>query len=96
MIRREIAFYLLAGAHTSATAMVRATHHIFEWIARHPRTRPVPTTAAWVQRCIHETVRLEPSSPVAMRWALADVTLQDGTVVPAGGQGRDRSHGRQP
>ena len=84
MIRREIAFYLLAGAHTSATAMVRATHHIFEWIARHPEDEARTHDRVFVQRCTHETVRLEPSSPVAMRWALADVTLQDGTTVPAG------------
>ncbi len=84
VIRREIAFYLLAGAHTSATALVRATHHIFEWIAAHPDDGARTHDRAWVQRCIHETVRLEPSSPVAMRWALGEVTLRDGTVVPAG------------
>src|SRR5690606_19612351 len=35
-IRREIAFYLLAGAHTSATAFTRVTHQILEWLDAHP------------------------------------------------------------
>lgn len=64
VIRREIAFYLLAGAHTSASAMVRATHHVFEWIAAHPEdTGRMETDRLFVQRCVHETIRLEPSSP---------------------------------
>ena len=29
VVRREIAFFLLAGAHTSATAFVRTLHHVF-------------------------------------------------------------------
>jgi hypothetical protein len=39
---------------------------------------------AFLQRCVHETVRLQPSSPIAMRWALADVDLLDEVHVPAG------------
>lgn len=85
VIRREIAFYLLAGAHTSASAMVRATHHVFEWIAAHPEdVARMDADRQFVQRCVHETIRLEPSSPVGMRWALADLTLSDGRYVPAG------------
>ena len=85
VIRREIAFYLLAGAHTSASAMVRATHHVFEWIAAHLEDVPrMEADRLFVQRCVHETIRLEPSSPVGMRWALADLTLSDGRHVPAG------------
>ena len=85
VIRREIAFYLLAGAHTSASALVRATHHIFEWIAAHPEDEQrMQSDRMFVQRCVHETVRLEPSSPVGMRWALEDITLSDGRSVPKG------------
>jgi hypothetical protein len=40
----------------------------------------------FVQRCIHETVRLNPSSPVAQRWALSDVTLKSGVHIPEGGK----------
>jgi cytochrome P450 len=84
VIRREIAFYLLAGAHTSATALVRCVHQIMSWIAAHPGDAAKAHDPLWIQRAIHETVRLEPSSPVAMRWALADITLPDGTEVPKG------------
>lgn len=85
VLRREIAFYLLAGAHTSATAMVRATHHVFEWIADHPEdVARIEGDRLFVQRCVWETIRMEPSSPVGMRWALEDVTLADGTSVPKG------------
>jgi cytochrome P450 len=86
-IRRETAFYLLAGAHTSATAFTRTLHRIFTWCADHPEDRErVRTDPLFVQRCMHETIRLEPSSPVAMRWALEDVELRTGTRVPRGGK----------
>ena len=85
VLRREVAFYLLAGAHTSATAMVRASHHIFDWIAKHPEdVDKVECDRFFVQRCVWETIRMEPSSPVGMRWALEDVVLRDGTTVPKG------------
>ena len=84
-IRRETAFYLLAGAHTSATAFTRTLHRIFTWCEQHPGDRErVRTDPMFVQRCMHETIRLEPSSPVAMRWALEDVELRSGTTVPRG------------
>jgi cytochrome P450 len=75
-IRREIAFFLLAAAHTSATAFTRTMHHVFEWLDQHPEDRErVLTDRLFVQRCVHETIRLWPSSPVAMRWALDDLHL---------------------
>lgn len=75
-LRREIAFFLLAGAHTSATAFTRTLHHVFEWIAAHPGDRDrILSDRLFVQRCVHETIRLWPSSPVAMRWALDDMHL---------------------
>jgi cytochrome P450 len=80
---REVAFYLLAGAHTSATAFTRVTHHIFGWLESTPKTpTTVRTDRLFVQRCTHETVRLQPSSPVAMRWALADIELKSGSQIP--------------
>jgi cytochrome P450 len=84
-IRREVAFYLLAGAHTSATAFTRVTHLIFEWLSQHPdHAELVRTDRGFVQRATHETVRLQPSSPVAMRWALDDIELPTGTHIPKG------------
>lgn len=86
-IRREVAFYLLAGAHTSATAFTRVTHDILGWVAAHPADAELARIdETFVQRATHETIRLQPSSPVAMRWALADVDLGDGVVAPKGGK----------
>jgi cytochrome P450 len=85
VIVREVAFYLLAGAHTSATAFTRVSHNILKWLDDHPEDAElVRTDRQFVQRCTHETVRLQPSSPVAMRWALADIELKTGTQIPAG------------
>lgn len=85
IIVREVAFYLLAGAHTSATAFTRVLHYMFTWLAEHPEDAElIRTDRLFVQRCTHETIRLQPSSPTAARWALEDITLADGTVVTAG------------
>ncbi len=85
VIVREVAFYLLAGAHTSATAFTRVLHYIFTWLAEHPEDAELACTdRLFVQRCTHETVRLQPSSPTAMRWALADIELSTGTQIPKG------------
>jgi cytochrome P450 len=84
-LRREIAFFLLAGAHTTATAFVRSIDHILTWLEANPdEAEHLRGDALFVQRCIHETVRLNPSSPVGRRRALAPVRLSSG-VVPEGG-----------
>ena len=85
VVVREVAFYLLAGAHTSATALTRVVHHIFKWLEAHPDDLDiVRRDRLFVQRCTHETVRLQPSSPVAMRWALEDIDLKSGRHIPQG------------
>lgn len=85
VVLRETCFFLLAGAHTSATAFVRTLHNVFE-LAEHSPTDfdRACTDLAFLQRCVHETVRLQPSSPIAMRWALADIDLPGGVHVPQG------------
>jgi cytochrome P450 len=85
VVRREISFFLLAGAHTSATAFVRTLHHVFALAEDRPEDFDrACTDLAFLQRCVHETVRLQPSSPVAMRWALADIDLPGDVHVPTG------------
>lgn len=85
VIVREVAFYLLAGAHTSATAFTRVAHQLFSWLDHNPDDQEtVLTDRRFVQRCTHETIRLQPSSPVAMRWALTDITLRSGRRIPRG------------
>ncbi|MFN6118040.1 MAG: cytochrome P450 [Actinomycetes bacterium] len=85
VVLREVAFYLLAGAHTSATAFTRVTHTVLQWLERHPEdAEAVRTDRRFVQRCTHETIRRQPSSPVAMRWALSAVELPTGRTSPPG------------
>ena len=85
VVLRETCFYLLAGAHTSATAFVRTLDAVFAMDATAPAdAERARHDLAFLQRCVHETVRLQPSSPVAMRWALEPVTLLGGTDVAPG------------
>ena len=84
VIRREVAFYLLAGAHTSATAFVRVLHNVLGWIAAHPEDAARTTDRDFIARSTAETIRLEPSSPIAKRRAVTEVTLRDGTVLAPG------------
>jgi len=84
-LRREIAFYLLAGAHTSATAFTRCMHNVFKWLEAHPEDADrVRNDKAFVQRATHETIRLQGSSPTSQRWALADIELSSGTKIAEG------------
>ena len=83
IILKEIAFFLLAGAHTSATAFVRTIDNLFNWLQKHPEDAVLITNdKSFVQRSMFETIRLNPSSPTAMRRALSDITLKSGTTVP--------------
>lgn len=85
VVLRETAFFLLAGAHTSATAFVRTLHNVFGLAATRPADfERAATDLDFLQRCVHETVRLQPSSPIAQRWALEEVELAGGVAVPAG------------
>lgn len=84
-IRREIAFYLLAGAHTSATAFNRVIHNIFKWIEDHPEDiSRAYNDRLFLQRSTHESIRLQPSSPTAARWALEDINLKSGIEINEG------------
>ncbi|GAB3465538.1 hypothetical protein GCM10027436_78560 [Actinophytocola sediminis] len=83
VLQRETAFFLLVAAHTSATAFVRAAHHLLEWLTDHPAdVDRLRTDPYFVQRCVHETIRLNPSSTVGMRRAAQEVTLRSGVLLP--------------
>ena len=85
VLLREICFFLLAGAHTSATAFLRTLDQIFSYTDSEPELAArARTDTQFLQRCVHETIRLNPSSPVAMRWAVDDVVLKDGTQIATG------------
>lgn len=85
VVLRETCFFLLAGAHTSATAFVRTLHNVFRLAEANPGAlEQARADLAFLQRCVHETIRLQPSSPVAMRWALGDVELGSGVHIREG------------
>ncbi len=82
---REAAFFSLAGAHTSIHSLSHAMHHIFEWIAAHPEDRTrLKQDPFFVQRCAHESLRLNPSSPIAKRRSLCPVHLEHGGDIAEG------------
>lgn len=83
MIVRETAFYLQAGSHSTADTFTHSADDFFGWERANPeaaaRARRDP---ALLQRCVYETLRLHPASPVAHRRARADIDLRDGTRLP--------------
>ena len=86
MILREVAFFMQAGSHSSANALTHCFHEIIHWCLTHPEDRARLTTDdAFLQRCVHESLRLHPASAVAWRTASEPFTLADGTHIPAGG-----------
>lgn len=76
VLRREIAFFLQAGAHSTANATTHAMHEIFTWCAASGRDpAQLPAEPLLLQRCVHESLRLHPASPVAERRANAATDL---------------------
>ena len=85
MVLRETGFFFLAGAHTSVHSLGHAVHHLLTWCEEHPEDRArLLQDSTLVQRFVHESFRLHPSSPVAWRKALAEVAFDDGTVARTG------------
>lgn len=82
MLLRETAFYFLAGAHTSVHSLGHCVHHLLQWIDAHPAAREqFVSDPLLVQRFVHESFRLHPSSPVSKRRALEQVELPDGRIA---------------
>jgi cytochrome P450 len=78
VITREMAFFALAGAHTSIHTLTHAVHELLTWTFEHPADRErVSRDERFIQRCVLESVRLHPSSPIAARRSLCPVSLMD-------------------
>ncbi len=85
MILREVAFFMQAGSHSSANALTHSFHEINEWCRYHQEDRDrLMADDQFLQRCVHESLRLHPASPVAWRTATEALSLPDGTVVAEG------------
>jgi cytochrome P450 len=83
MIRREVAFYIQAGSHSTANLFTHASHQVFGQLGD-PAFAARAGDRAFLQRCVLETLRLHPASPVAWRRAMARIELRSGVVLPEG------------
>jgi len=82
LLCREIAFYLQAGSHSTANSMTHAMHDIMKWGREHPEDRErLATDPLFVQRCVHESLRLHPASPVSWRKPVCPIQLSTGAQV---------------
>ena len=87
VVRREVAFYLQAGSHSTANAFTHTMDEVFRWSEQHPEDgERARTDKLFLQRCAHEALRLYPASPIAFRQALAPVRLRSGREIPAGAE----------
>jgi len=79
LLAREIAFYLQAGSHSTANSTTHAMHNIFQWTQVHPGDRErMASDPLFLQRCVHESLRLHPASPVSWRKPVCPVRLTNG------------------
>lgn len=79
---REMAFFFVAGAQTSIHSLVHSVHEIFDWCDTHPEDKQrLKDDPLFIQRCVHESARLHPSSPVAMRRAECPTHLPNDAAV---------------
>jgi cytochrome P450 len=78
---REMAFFALAGAHTSVHTLGHVMHEIFTWCDSHPQDwQRFENDPVFMQRAVHESIRLHPSSPVAARRSLCPLHLGETDV----------------
>ena len=85
MVLREVGFFFLAGAHTSVHSLGHVMHHLLTWCEEHPEDRArLVADSALIQRFVHESFRLHPSSPVSWRTALAHVDFLSGDSADEG------------
>jgi cytochrome P450 len=79
---RDTAFFILAGAFTTANALQNTLWEILTWCRKHPETRnELLNNPKLLQNFVWESLRLHPASPVARRKALCPVKLPDQTDV---------------
>lgn len=82
-LTRETVIFFTAGANTSIQTMTNTVHLMLDRATLHPEEwERAKSDLAFVQRCVHEAVRLRPTNPIIARRALTDTEV--GTIpVPA-------------
>ena len=75
VLRREMSFFLQAGAHSTTNSTAHALHEILTWAGDDATRQAALEDPDFVQRCVHESLRLHPASPVAWRRAVQPVQL---------------------
>ena len=84
-VLRETAYFPWVGSHSTSAQLVHAMHHIFDWLQQHPADRAVLETDQQLrQRFVHESMRLHPASPIALRIATCTTALRSGRTLPEG------------
>jgi len=84
-VRREVGFYLQAGAHSTANALVHTFDHFHRWCHdQHVDVTEAGQDLALLQSALYESLRLHPASPVAWRRAEADIELSSGKTLESG------------
>lgn len=82
VMMKEIGFFLLAGAFTTIHTLTHAMHEIFTWSRDHPEDAfRYRQDKFFLQKAIHESMRLHPSSPTAGRRPTCPVHLPTGQDV---------------
>ena len=79
VLMKEIGFFLLAGAFTTVHTLVHAVHDLLTWRAQHPEDGArYAEDVLFLQKSMHESMRLHPSSPTAGRRPTCPVHLPTG------------------
>lgn len=81
---REIAFYMQAGAHSTANSVIHAFHEIIQWAGQDAARWARLEQPLFVQRCVHESLRLHPASPEAWRTSMCPMAVPGAGDVEVG------------
>ncbi len=76
---KDGAFFILAGAFTTANVLMNTVNEVLDWVDEHPEDRQrLIDDPLLMQKFIWESVRLHPASPITKRRALCPMRLPDG------------------
>lgn len=84
LLLREIAFYMQAGAHSTANSVIHAFHEIILWAGADEERWQRLSDPLFVQRCVHESLRLHPASPEAWRTSMCPMSISGGGDLATG------------